>query len=64
MDALIVIFITGLISLFVGMLKKPYLTLGIIASGLVLSFCLQMNYGNYTSIFSKYDNLYFNITQL
>lgn len=64
MDALIVIFITGLISLFVGMLKKPYLTLGIIASGLVISFCLQMNYGNYTSIFSKYDNLYFNITQL
>ena len=35
MDALIVIFITGLVGLFVGMMKKPVLTLSITITGLV-----------------------------
>ena len=64
MDALIVIFLTGLIGLFVGMLKKPNLNLLVTMLGLVLAFILQLNNGFYTSPLSSYQVLEFNISQL
>jgi NADH-quinone oxidoreductase subunit N len=64
MDALIVIFLTGLIGLFVGMLKKPMLNLLVTMIGLVLAFFLQLNNGLYTSPLAKYQVLEFNISQL
>ena len=57
MDALIVIFITGLVGLFVGMMKKPVLTLTISSLGLVTSFILTLYSRSYVSIFSKYNGL-------
>ncbi|MBM3185549.1 MAG: NADH-quinone oxidoreductase subunit N [Bacteroidetes bacterium] len=57
MDALIVIFITGLVGLFVGMMKKPVLTLSISALGLVTAFILTLFSRSYVSIFSKYNGL-------
>jgi NADH-quinone oxidoreductase subunit N len=57
MDALIVIFITGLVGLFVGMMKKPVLTLSISALGLVTAFILTLFSSSYVSIFSKYNGL-------
>lgn len=59
MDALIVLFLTGLVVLFVGMLKKPSLSLIISLSGLSVAAFLQYNYGNYESVFSKYKSLDF-----
>ncbi len=57
MDALIVIFITGLVGLFVGMMKKPVLTLSITITGLVTAFILTLYARSYESIFSKYNGL-------
>ena len=57
MDALIVIFITGLLGLFVGMMKKPVLTVSISALGLVTAFILTLFSRSYVSIFSKYNGL-------
>jgi len=57
MDALIVIFITGLVGLFVGMMKKPVLTVSISAFGLVAAFILTLFSRSYVSIFSKYNGL-------
>jgi NADH-quinone oxidoreductase subunit N len=57
MDALMVIFITGLVGLFVGMMKKPVLTVSISALGLVTAFILTLFSRSYVSIFSKYNGL-------
>jgi NADH-quinone oxidoreductase subunit N len=57
MDALIVIFITGLVGLFVGMMKKPVLTLSVSAIGLATAFILTLFSRSYVSIFSKYNGL-------
>lgn len=59
MDALIVIFITALIGLFVGMMKKPNLTLFIAVIGLSLAFVLMSFYGKYNSPFNKFEGLEF-----
>lgn len=65
MDALLVIFLTGLVSLFLGMMKKPLAVLAVNLSGLVLAFILLLNYGNYVSILKEYSNaLVFNGPQL
>lgn len=64
MDALIVIFITGLIGLFTGLLKKPTLNLIITLCGLAVAFALQLNYGFYKSPFANYQVLEFNVQQL
>ena len=59
MDALIVIFITALIGLFVGMMKKPNLTLAISVFGLSAAFVLMSYYGKYNSIFNNFDGIEF-----
>jgi NADH-quinone oxidoreductase subunit N len=59
MDALIVIFITALIGLFVGMMKKPNLTLAISVFGLSVAFVLMSYYGKYNSIFNNFDGIEF-----
>lgn len=59
MDALIVIFITALIGLFVGMMKKPNLTLAISVFGLSVAFALMSFYGKYNSIFNNFDGIEF-----
>jgi NADH-quinone oxidoreductase subunit N len=59
MDALIVIFIAGLIGLFVGMLKKPVLSLSISVIGLVSAFVLVLFNKSYESPFSKFEGLNF-----
>jgi NADH-quinone oxidoreductase subunit N len=63
MDALIVIFITALIGLFVGMMKKPNLTLSISAVGLSAAFILMSYHGKYDSVFTKFDGLSFDFVQ-
>jgi NADH-quinone oxidoreductase subunit N len=63
MDALIIIFITGLIGLFVGMLKKSELTLAIISIGLIGGFISMLLINDYESIFSSYAGLTFSRTQ-
>ena len=64
MDALIVIFLTGLIGLFIGMLKKPNLNLGITLLGLIIAFILQLYHGYYTSPFVNYQVLEFEVSGL
>ncbi len=59
MDALIVIFITGLIGLFVGMMKKPVLSLSISVLGLISAFILMLYYKSYESPFGNYNGLNF-----
>jgi NADH-quinone oxidoreductase subunit N len=63
MDALIIIFITGLIGLFVGMLKKSELTLAVISIGLIGGFISMLLINDYESIFSSYAGLSFSRTQ-
>ena len=63
MDALIIIFITGLIGLFVGMLKKSELTLAVISIGLIGGFISMLMINDYESIFSSYAGLTFSRTQ-
>ena len=63
MDALIIIFITGLIGLFVGMLKKNELTLAVISIGLIGGFISMLLINDYESIFSSYAGLTFSRTQ-
>jgi NADH-quinone oxidoreductase subunit N len=63
MDALIIIFITGLIGLFVGMLKKSELTLAVISIGLIGGFISMLLINDYESIFSSYAGLTFSRTQ-
>lgn len=63
MDALIIIFITGLIGLFVGMLKKSELTLAVISLGLIGGFISMLLINDYESIFSSYAGLTFSRTQ-
>lgn len=63
MDAVIIIFITGLIGLFVGMLKKSELTLAVTSIGLVCSFISMFLINDYESIFSSYAGLTFSRTQ-
>jgi len=64
MDALIILFITGLIGLFVGMRKKPHLNLGITLLGLIIAFILQLYHGYYTSPFVNYQVLEFEVSGL
>ena len=64
MDALIVIFLTGLIGLFVGMRKKPHLNLGVTLLGLIIAFFLQLYHGYYTSPFVNYQVLEFEVSGL
>lgn len=64
MDALIILFITGLVGLFVGMQKKPHLNLWLTLLGLMIAFFLQLNNGFYTSPFVNYQVLEFKITAL
>ena len=63
MDAVIIIFITGLIGLFVGMLKKNELTLAVISIGLIGGFISMFLINDYESIFSTYAGLTFSRTQ-
>lgn len=63
MDAVIIIFITGLIGLFVGMLKKSELTLAVISLGLIGGFISMLLINDYESIFSSYAGLTFSRTQ-
>lgn len=63
MDALIIIFITGLLGLFVGMLKKSYVTLAVISTGLIGGFISMFFLNDYKSIFSAYNGLSFSPTQ-
>lgn len=63
MDAVIIIFITGLIGLFVGMLKKSELTLAVTSIGLVGAFISMFYINDYESIFSSYNGLTFSRTQ-
>lgn len=63
MDAVIIIFITGLIGLFVGMLKKSELTLAVISIGLIGGFISMFYINDYESIFSTYAGLTFSRTQ-
>ena len=65
MDALLVIFITGLISLFIGMMKKPGLALSVNLIGLSTAFLLIWNHTNYISPLKSYSGaLVFNGPQL
>jgi NADH-quinone oxidoreductase subunit N len=59
MDALIIIFITALIGLFVGMMKKPNLTLAISILGLFAAFVVMSYYGKYSSPFNNFEGLKF-----
>lgn len=63
MDAVIIIFITGLIGLFVGMLKKSELTLAVTSIGLIGGFISMFLINDYESIFSTYAGLTFSRTQ-
>jgi NADH-quinone oxidoreductase subunit N len=63
MDAVIIIFITGLIGLFVGMLKKSELTLAVTSIGLIGGFISMFKMNDYQSIFSSYAGLTFSPTQ-
>lgn len=63
MDALIIIFITGLIGLFVGMLKKSEWTLAVTSIGLIGGFISMFMLNDYDSIFSTYAGLTFSRMQ-
>ena len=63
MDALIIIFVTGLIGLFVGMLKNSRLTLAVISLGLIGGFLSMLFINDYESIFQSYQGLKFSRTQ-
>lgn len=61
MDALLIIFITGLVSLFLGMLKKPAYALGVNLLGLTVAFVLFWNYAHYVPLLKGYaGSLVFN----
>ena len=61
MDAVVVLFITGLISLFLGMYQKPWMALVCNLIGLAASFMLFFYYGTYDSILkSHFFTLVFN----
>lgn len=65
MDALLIIFLTGLISLFLGMMKKPAYALGLNLLGLSVAFVLFWNYASYVSILKSYaGSLVFNGPQI
>jgi NADH-quinone oxidoreductase subunit N len=65
MDALLIIFLTGLISLFLGMMKKPAYALGLNLLGLSVAFILFWNYASYVSILKSYaGSLVFNGPQI
>jgi len=65
MDALLVIFITGLISLFIGMMKKPGYALSVNLIGLSSAFLLIWNHTSYISPLRSYSGaLVFNGPQL
>jgi NADH-quinone oxidoreductase subunit N len=64
MDALIVIFITGLIGLFAGLQKKPSTSLIISLVGLTAAAIIQAFNGQYNSIFGKYQSLSFDENQI
>lgn len=63
MDALIIIFVTGLIGLFVGMLKNSRLTLAVISVGLIAGFLSMYYINDYQSVFQSYKGLQFSRTQ-
>ncbi len=63
MDAVIIIFITGLIGLFVGMLKKSELTLAVTSIGLIGAFISMFYINESQSFFSSYAGLTFSRTQ-
>lgn len=54
MDSVVVIFISGLISLFLGMYQKPLLVLMTNLIGLTGAFVLFFFYGTYSSILKSY----------
>ncbi len=64
MDAIILLFVTGLIGLFVGTLGKPRVSLAIAVFGLLGAFVLQLLSGTYKSIFASYEGLAFGKTQI
>jgi len=65
MDALLIIFLTGLISLFFGMMKKPAYALGLNLLGLSVAFILFWNHASYVSILKSYaGSLVFNGPQI
>lgn len=59
MDALIVVFVTGLISMFIAMAKKPSLVLGTAMLGLSVAIALMINQWFNPSNFVKYEGLEF-----
>ena len=64
MDALIVLFLSALICLFSGFLKKPLLSTVIALFGLTGSAFLIYNFGSYESVLSKYQILSFDFHQI
>jgi len=60
MDALIVIFLSGLISLFVAFAKKPILVLLTASAGLIIAAVLLMNQWNHPYTLFDYKGLEFN----
>ena len=65
MDAVLILFLTGLISLFVGMLKKPAYSLAVNLLGLVLAFLSFWFEGAYVPVLKVYANaLVFNGPQI
>ncbi|MEN9699550.1 MAG: hypothetical protein RLZZ301_748 [Bacteroidota bacterium] len=56
MDSIVILFITGLIGLFVGMAKKPLLSLGLSLAGLGTAALAAYYKGAYTSPLSNYAN--------
>lgn len=59
MDALIVVFVTGLISMFIAMAKKPSLVLGTAVVGLSVAIGLMVNQWFNPWNFVKYEGLEF-----
>jgi NADH-quinone oxidoreductase subunit N len=59
MDALIVVFVTGLISMFIAMAKKPSSVLGTAVVGLSVAIGLMVNQWFNPSNFVKYEGLEF-----
>ena len=59
MDALIVVFATGLISMFIALAKKPALVLGTAVVGLLAAITLLALQVNHPYNLVKYDGLEF-----
>ena len=59
MDALIVVFVTGLISMFIAMAKKPALVLATAVTGLSVAIGLMVCQWSHPYTLVKYEGLLF-----